>query len=311
MKRRMIIAVLAAACVLMMAGCNKTAKVEEPVPSEADEQYIDEEEFIDEDEYPEDYPDDDYYEEEYAGEEEDDSTQNSRSLDIAAGTWYTEDYDVDSNWAGSYMIELTPDGKASCTGWRNKDTGTYEVTGDDKALITFDHCETDNPGEGFQPVDNFKYTIEMTIKGDDARITIDAPDVISNLENGTVHRKNMDAASGKKSESGQNPVEIKDGKYTTDPKYSGELSADGKTLRVTTALSHYDNDGNEVLDYEKQEFVFSTTDDCKCIVFDEDEHVYPLAEKIDFINEFLEGKSGLPLTFDIVDNKIEAVVISS
>lgn len=106
-----------------------------------------------------------------------------------AGVWLTEGYDVNENWAVSYKIELSDDGKATCEGWRNKDTGTYEMTGDDKVLITFDKCETDSPGEGWVPVEGFKYTVEMIINGDDARIKDNAPDVISNLVDGSVHRK--------------------------------------------------------------------------------------------------------------------------
>lgn len=106
-----------------------------------------------------------------------------------AGVWLTEGYDVNENWAVSYKIELSDDGKATCEGWRNKDTGTYEMTGDDKVLITFDKCETDSPGEGWVPVEGFKYTVEMIINGDDARIKVNAPDVISNLVDGSVHRK--------------------------------------------------------------------------------------------------------------------------
>ena len=108
---------------------------------------------------------------------------------VAAGVWLTEGYDVNENWAVSYKIELSDDGKATCEGWRNKDSGTYEVTGDNKVLITFDKCETDSPGEGWVPVEGFVYTIEMTINENDAQIKINAPDVISNLSDGTLHRK--------------------------------------------------------------------------------------------------------------------------
>ena len=105
------------------------------------------------------------------------------------GKWYTEGYDELENWACSYQINLTDDGKATCVGWRNKDSGTYEVKGDNKVLITFDKCETDSPGEGWVPVHGYKYTIDMTINGDVAEIKINAPDVISNLSDGKVQRK--------------------------------------------------------------------------------------------------------------------------
>lgn len=108
---------------------------------------------------------------------------------LASGLWYTEDYDEYNNWATSYRLDLGRDGIASCFGYRNKDIGTYKITGENTVLITFDHCEIDAPGEGWIPVDGFVYTIEMTIDGDDAAIKIDAPDVITNLTDGVVHRK--------------------------------------------------------------------------------------------------------------------------
>ena len=113
----------------------------------------------------------------------------SQTSSSVTGVWYTEGYDETENWACSYKIDLSEDGKATCVGWRNKDSGTYEVKGDNKVLITFDKCETDSPGEGWVPVKGYKYTVEMTINGNDADIKISAPDVISNLENGPVHRK--------------------------------------------------------------------------------------------------------------------------
>ena len=111
---------------------------------------------------------------------------------FATGIWYTDGYDEVGSWAGSYMIELSGDGKATCFGWRNNDSGTYEITGPNSVKITFDHCEIDSPGEGWVPVEGFIYTIDMIIDGDEAQIKIDAPDVISNLEDGIVHRKSKE-----------------------------------------------------------------------------------------------------------------------
>ncbi len=108
---------------------------------------------------------------------------------LASGIWYTEGYDEYNDWATSYRIDLGRDGSANCFGYRNNDTGTYKITGDNTVLITFDHCEIDSPGEGWVPVDGFVYTVEMTIDGDDAQIKINAPDVITNLTDGVIHRK--------------------------------------------------------------------------------------------------------------------------
>ena len=106
------------------------------------------------------------------------------------GIWYTEKYDLFDNWAESYSIELSGDGNALCTGWRNKDSGTYEITEPGKLRITFDHCEIDNPEiGGWDIVEGFVYTIDMDYSGNNATIKINAPDVITNLMDGTVIRK--------------------------------------------------------------------------------------------------------------------------
>ena len=211
MKR--IIAIMIAATVgISMIGCGKTA-AEAPAPESEEDLYLDEEEYDEEYEDPEEYQEDDAdadtNENGDDGDIDDAFAQKWKEQeDNAVGVWYTDGYDEENNWAGSYKIELTSDRKATCTGWRNKDTGTFAAHGDDGVLITFDHCETDDPGEGFKTVEGFKYTIELTPNGDDATIKIDAPDVISNLEDGTVHRESDGSSTsdsdtkGKKSGAG-------------------------------------------------------------------------------------------------------------
>ncbi len=83
----------------------------------------------------------------------------------------------------------TDDGKATCSGWRNRDIGSYKIKDDNHVNISFYYCETDSPDGGWAPVEGFSYTIDMAISGDDAKIKIDAPDVISNLSDGAMHRK--------------------------------------------------------------------------------------------------------------------------
>ena len=220
-KRSWVIMLTGVFCMSIFAGCSKDKKDYEPVGDEPE---------LYEDEYYEDeYYEDGYYEDEgYIEDETVEETQktSSQGAEFAVGKWYTEGYDEEENWAASYVIELKEDGTATCVGYRNKDAGTYEATGMDSVLITFDNCEVDEVGEGFKPVDGFKYTIDMKIKGDNATIRIDAPDVISNLEDGTVHR------NAGKSEDGASPV----GKwytegYDTDENWAGsyviELKEDG------------------------------------------------------------------------------------
>ncbi len=330
--KKSLFAILILAGMAVFAGCGQGAKTESGSNDQTyEEKYP--EEYVDE-EYPDDeYMDEEYYweEDEYSpydeepgydyGSQESGDTQ-AKSSDTQAGSegdakdgsdavgiWYTDGYDKDNNWASSYKIELTADGKASCTGWRNQDTGTYTKTGDNKVLITFDYCELDSPEKGLAPVDGFIYTIEMEISGDDARIKIDAPDVISNLDDGTVHRESSGGTSGS-TDKGKVP-DVADGEYITDEKYSGRITDDGATLTIETALYHYDKDWNTVLDYEKDTYVFPTSGNCKCVVYTETTEESPVAKQVDFINEFLKGNSGLPITFKIKNNQLVEIGFSS
>lgn len=114
----------------------------------------------------------------------------SELRDSPTGKWYTEDYDEINNWSGSYYIELRDDGTAICMGYRNKDTGSYEIKGPGKVSITFDHCECDDPEVGgWALVKEFTYNVDMEYNGNDARISIHAPDIISNLTDGMMHKE--------------------------------------------------------------------------------------------------------------------------
>ena len=301
---RKILIFMTAICVCMMMGCNSAATVEEKPAEQEAQQEADKPDTAQEDKNTEEPDATDVKE----AEEEPEKTPDPS---FAVGSWYTEDYDEYENWSGSYEIALTPEGTASCTGWRNKDNGYYEVTGDDKVLITFDHCETDVVGEGWQPVEDFVYTIEMTINGDEAQIKIDAPDVITNLMDGPVYRGTGDAKSEKSDDEKGDIADIADGSYLTDMEYSGDITSDGATVTIKTGLNHYDDDWNEVVDYEKKTYVFPTSKDCKFVVFEEDAEEFPISEKIDFINEVLEGKSGLPLTLVIMNHELVEIELSS
>ncbi len=104
-------------------------------------------------------------------------------------------------------------------------------------------------------------------------------------------------------------VQIEDGEYVTDEEYKGELSADGKTMTITTALSEYVNSKSPK--YPKQTYVFTIADSCKVIEFQEDVTESKFADKIDLVKDFLEGVSGLPITFKFKNNEIIEIQFSS
>ncbi len=190
LKRSMVILFATVFCMSILSGCSK--KEEAVLPDLPEEEYYDDEYY--EEEFVEDDLDEEYYEDEdYAEEPEEEVKETADTKEAGdvscVGKWYTEDYDETENWANSYCLELKEDGTAICQGYRNRDSGKYEVKGPDKVLITFDFCETDEPDAGWVAAEGYKYTIDMTINGDDATIKIDAPDVSSNLTDGAMHRK--------------------------------------------------------------------------------------------------------------------------
>ncbi len=106
-------------------------------------------------------------------------------------------------------------------------------------------------------------------------------------------------------------ADIADGEYLTDETYTGELSKDGKTMTITTALNHEDKDWNRVQDYERRTYVFTVSDKCKCIVAGETREEDSFFDRLDFIEEFLEGNSGLPITLTIKNNELTEILFTS
>lgn len=104
-------------------------------------------------------------------------------------------------------------------------------------------------------------------------------------------------------------VAIADGEYVTDEEYEGELSADGKTLTITTALSEFVNSPSP--SYPKQTYVITVADSCKCVEVQEETKVSSFFDKMDLINDFLEGKNGLPITLKFKNNELIEILFTS
>jgi hypothetical protein len=115
-------------------------------------------------------------------------------------------------------------------------------------------------------------------------------------------------AEGDEGDEGEG-VAIADGEYVTDEEYKGELSADGKTMTITTALSEFVNSPKP--SYPKQTYVITVADSCKCIEYQEDTITSSFFDKMDLIREFLEGKSGLPITLEFKNNELVEILFSS
>ena len=104
-------------------------------------------------------------------------------------------------------------------------------------------------------------------------------------------------------------VAIADGEYVTDEEYEGELSADGKTMTITTALWEFVNSPKP--SYPKQTYVITVADSCKCVEVQEETKTSSFFDKMDLIKDFLEGQSGLPITLKFKNNELVEIMFSS
>lgn len=53
------------------------------------------------------------------------------------------------------------------------------------------------------------------------------------------------------------------------------------------------------------------SDKCKCVTYNETVKEEKVADRIDYISEFLEGKSGLPITLKLKNNELVEIAFSS
>ena len=104
-------------------------------------------------------------------------------------------------------------------------------------------------------------------------------------------------------------MEIADGEYVTDDEYEGELSEDGKVMTITTALYEFVNSPSP--SYPRQIYVINVADSCRCVQTGEGSKETSFFESMDLIRDFLEGKSGLPITLVFKNNELIEIQFSS
>lgn len=109
------------------------------------------------------------------------------------GTWGNDAaVSEEGLWALAYETIFSPDGRVAQYGWRNRDCGTYEMTGENTAVATF--CENwfDSPGYGYEKLEGLCYTVTYTYDADTgtlyASYSQDLAD--SNATSGTLHKMN-------------------------------------------------------------------------------------------------------------------------
>ena len=109
------------------------------------------------------------------------------------------------------------------------------------------------------------------------------------------------AAEEEANENSEEKIIVADGYYETDADFIGNLSDDGKELTITTSLGHFDPDQNRnVLDYDRNTYVFPVSEDCECSFGVDD---IPLAEVLD---EVVNGiNTHYPINDMPLDLKVE------
>ncbi|MCD8046223.1 MAG: hypothetical protein LUE90_06260 [Clostridiales bacterium] len=85
---------------------------------------------------------------------------------LILGTWYNEEYG--SDWlGGQYSTEFFEDGTVVCTGMRETDNGTYEISADNTIYATFNENYYHSTETGQMSLtEGYKYTVVYTYDSD-------------------------------------------------------------------------------------------------------------------------------------------------
>ncbi|MDY2921463.1 MAG: hypothetical protein SOT18_01315 [Eubacterium sp.] len=82
---------------------------------------------------------------------------------LISKTWSNKVDDPLMEFSSKYTFKFKKNGTVVLRGYRNKDIGTYKMTGKNKAKLTFKKLYINTPGEGWGRL-NGKYTATITIK---------------------------------------------------------------------------------------------------------------------------------------------------
>lgn len=183
MKIRKLITILMLTGILAIAGCEEKAE-ENPSKTEQQEQ-IDDKEVLEEeaDQEPETEP-------EFNVEE-------VRSVII--GTWgndYAFSDDEIMAFSMAYHTQFLKDGTVVQTGYRNTDSGTYEILDEHTVKATFDHNCYEDPADpdDHDPIENYVYTVEYKLNDEDGSMYATYSEnfhqlVMSNAADGILRRE--------------------------------------------------------------------------------------------------------------------------
>ena len=74
--------------------------------------------------------------------------------------------DFSAMYTSEYSTEFRSDGTVECTGYRNIDTGTYEIVGENTIQATFDKNYFEGAAQGKELIDGYSYTVLYTYDED-------------------------------------------------------------------------------------------------------------------------------------------------
>lgn len=83
---------------------------------------------------------------------------------LTSKKWSNKIDDPTMEFSSKYTFQFKKNGTVSLKGWRNKDSGTYKVTGNNTAKLTFKKLYIDAPGEGWIRSQG-KYTATIKFAG--------------------------------------------------------------------------------------------------------------------------------------------------
>ena len=180
MKMRKLLTVLMLTGVLGIAGCENEPAEPQDVVEEQEEQDIIEEEPKTE---PEELP----------------TFNEDEVRSVFIGTWgneYAFSDDEITAFSMAYHTQFLKDGTVIQTGYRNTDSGTYEIIDENTVKATFDHNCYQDPADpdNHDPIPDYVYTVTYTMNDEDGTLNAVYSEnfhelVMSNATDGILRRE--------------------------------------------------------------------------------------------------------------------------
>lgn len=126
------------------------------------------------------------------------STDIEIDLELIIGTWANESAlsdDPASSYSGGYFTQFKEDGSVIQSGWRNLDSGHYEIDKSNNIIATFDHNLFYSPNVAdYVSLDGYSYTVVYQYNAEDGTMYADysaefEESLSSNAKDGVLYRQ--------------------------------------------------------------------------------------------------------------------------